>query len=195
MRVLCLESSARFGLLCSKTTRVRSRYFHSSQKMMLDSPPVQPQDFIDVARELLASDKGKPRQAFLRRSVSTLYYALFHALARSCADALIGGSNADRSRSAWTQVYRSLDHGFARQQCSNSRISAFPQEIQDFANLFATMQKKRHRADYNPLERFSKSAVFADIHQTEAVIKGFKTVAIKDKRAFAAFVLLRARSD
>ena len=74
-------------------------------------------------------------------------------------------------------------------------LSAFPQEIQDFANLFATMQKKRHRADYNPLERFSKSAVIADIHQTEVVIKGFKAVTAKDKRAFAAFVLLRTRSN
>ena len=36
------------------------------------------------------SASGRPRQAMLRRAVSTTYYATFHALCQSNADASIG---------------------------------------------------------------------------------------------------------
>jgi hypothetical protein len=156
---------------------------------------VKPQDLIDVSESLAGSNKGKPKQAFLRRAVSTTYYALFHTLARCCADMLIGGTNADRSGQAWRQVYRSLEHGYAKNQCGSGKISEFPQEIQDFASLFKAMQTKRHRADYDPLERFAKSSVLLDIGLTKAAIAGFGAASPKDRRAFAAFVLLKARSD
>jgi len=129
-----------------------------------------------------------------RRAVSSSYYALFHCLARECADLLIGGAGSKRSREAWNQVYRSLEHGFAKGQCKDQRmIGLFPKEIQDFANAFVSMQEKRHEADYNPGARFTKSTVESDIILVEQAINDFKLAKKADRRAFCAYVLLKKR--
>lgn len=72
-------------------------------------------------------------------------------------------------------------------------MKLFPQQIQDFANGFVTMQAKRHKADYDPHERFQKSAVSLDIDQAETAILDFHTVPLPDRRAFAAYLLLKSR--
>jgi hypothetical protein len=120
---------------------------------------------------------------------------MFHALAQCCADLLIGGPGSKRSKPAWSQVYRALEHGFAKSACSNKTILAkFPQEIQDFANMFVQMQIKRHDADYNPTIKVFKSAILADISIVNAAIKDFDTAPLKDRRAFAAFVMFKQRN-
>jgi hypothetical protein len=88
-------------------------------------------------------------------------------------------------------VYRALDHGMAKNACQNGKISEFPNEIQDFADRFVTMQTKRHKADYDPEQRFYKSEVLIDIDMAEIAIRQFRKAVPKDKRAFAAFVLLK----
>ena len=119
---------------------------------------------------------------------------MFHCLARCCADLLVGGSSAIRSEYAWKQVYRALEHGTAKNACKNQVvIKKFPKDIEDFANTFVTMQAKRHKADYDPVEKFFKSSVKLEIAETEDVIKRFEGAPIKDRRAFAAFVLLKKR--
>jgi hypothetical protein len=163
---------------------------------MLEPENLNPRDLLKTAKELVQATNGKPRQANLLRATSTAYYALFHTLARSCADLLIGGPNSVRSKPAWHQAYRALEHGFAKNACKNSsKLTLFPQEIQDFANMFVAMQVKRRRADYDPHEKAYKSAVLLDIDLVEAVIDGFHGAPLKDRRAFAAFVLLKARTD
>ena len=52
----------------------------------------------------------------------------------------------------------------------NQKMSKFPQPIQDFANVFVTMQAKRHEADYNPFHKTTKSEVIIDINAVEAAI-------------------------
>ena len=154
-----------------------------------------PRDFIITALELANSGKGKPRQSNLRRAASTAYYALFHTLAKCCADLLVGGQGADRSNPAWIQAYRALEHGSAKTACKRREIvNKFPKEIEDFANMFVTMQEKRHRADYDPNAKHLKSAVLNDIEAVTAVIDDFQNVPIKDRRAFSAFVLFKLRS-
>jgi hypothetical protein len=39
-----------------------------------------PEDLLEQAKHLANRERGKPRQASLRRAVSTAYYALFHFL-------------------------------------------------------------------------------------------------------------------
>ena len=43
---------------------------------------------IVTARKLASASLKKPRQADLRRAISTAYYALFHAMAKDAADML-----------------------------------------------------------------------------------------------------------
>jgi hypothetical protein len=107
---------------------------------------------------------------------------------------MIGTSGASRSIDAWQQVYRSLEHGFAKNQCTDKKVMPrFPIDVQDFANVFVTLQDRRHDADYDPLSRFSKSDVVADIDRAETAIITFNAVVPRDRRAFCAWVLLKKR--
>ena len=156
---------------------------------------MKPLDFLETARDLATSSARRPRQTNLRRAVSTTYYALFHCLAKCCADMVVGGPGSDRSRPAWRQTYRALGHGTARKRCEHQkRIRRFPVEIQDLANVFVDMQKKRHGADYDPDAVFPKRDVLQDIDEAETVIRGFPAASAKDRRAFVVYLLLDIRS-
>ena len=148
-------------------------------------------DLLTVAEHLIC--EGREKQAYLRRAVSSVYYALFHCLAHCCADSLIGEDAADRSEEAWLHVYRSLEHRFPVRQFEKQSFKAFPEPIQQFGQLFKKMQIKRHRADYDPAEEFTPIAVQLDIDQARKTLAAFRSVDPKDRRAFAAFVLLKLR--
>lgn len=136
----------------------------------------------------------KPRQSDLRRAVSTAYYALFHALCRNCADALVGTVGANRSDAAWRQAYRSLDHGRARDRFDNPNVmGSFPVDIQDFGNAFVNAQKKRHAADYDPSYRAARATVLTDIGSADAAIRKLKSTSVRHRRALAVWVTLGYR--
>jgi hypothetical protein len=154
---------------------------------------VKPLDLLATADVLLKAGNGKPTQSNLRRALSTAYYALFHCLARDCADTLLGGVGANRSQPAWRQTYRALDHGTAKAACRRQIMTEFPQSIVDFANLFHAMQIKRHEADYDPDTRLYKSDVVNDVALVRQAIIKFKIQPIKDRRAFCVHVLFKVR--
>lgn len=160
---------------------------------------MNPEDLIRIARGLaggaISGNIGRPRQAELRRAVSSAYYALFHALARCCADTLVGATPARRSRPAWTQTYRALEHGYAKNQCVRPKINEFPGEIQEFAKAFSGMQRNRNIADYATEINFTRAETMRLINWSEQVITDFETVPIADRRAFSVYVLLRIRVD
>jgi hypothetical protein len=143
----------------------------------------------------VAANRGKPRESNLNRAISTTYYALFHTLARCCADMLVGTVGSTRSEHAWVQVYRAVNHGKAKDRCQSKVLRKFPQAIQDFANMLISMQAKRHDADYNPDHKPFKSAVILDIDAVEAAIADFKATAVKDRRAFAVWILIEDRKS
>ena len=156
---------------------------------------MKPIDFIATARRLAEqTGRGRPLETDLRRATSTAYYALFHCLAQSCADLLVGGPGSARDLAAWTQTYRALQHRTASQRCSNlAQMRGFPVQIRDFGKVFVRMQIKRHDADYNPGAEFTKNAVIQNINESENAITGFGRAPIKDRRAFAVYVLLDNR--
>ncbi len=89
---------------------------------------------------------------------------------------------------------RALDHGFAKQQCKKDTISKFPQAIQDFADLFVQLQEKRHAADYDPTVHFSLSDARQAIDSADLAIRNFNVAGIRDKRAFAAWTVMKNRN-
>lgn len=85
-------------------------------------------------------------------------------------------------------------NGFACSQCRNKEvISKFPPEIVNFAMLFVAMQLKRHNADYNPYSKFYKSEVENDREAVATAIKDMEACDLKDRRAFASWVLVKKR--
>jgi hypothetical protein len=101
---------------------------------------------------------------------------------------------SQRAKRAWLQAYRSVDHGLAKRRCRDKDVMPdFPQAIRDFANMFASMQEKRHRADYDPTGRYFRSSVKADIDAARVAISAFQSVDKYHRRAFAVFVTMNMR--
>ena len=74
------------------------------------------QDLIAACRLLTgaADPNATPPPDHIRRAVSTAYYAVFHALANSNADCLIGPPTDPLLEHAWHRARRGLDHADAR---------------------------------------------------------------------------------
>ena len=152
---------------------------------------MNPSDLITAARDLTQSGL-QPSQANLRRAVSTAYYAVFHCLAGTTADLLIGGNRSE----AWHQVYRALEHGSAKSACRNRQaMERFPLEVRNFADTFVALQKARHQADYALEGQYDKLNVLAEIDRAEKAIVQFGQACIQHRRNFAAHVLFKRRPE
>lgn len=151
------------------------------------------QELLVVARSLAAPSHTEPDQAALARAVSTAYYALFHALARTAADSLVGEPATEHSAPAWRQTYRALDHGAAKTACSQARKLGFPADIVACAEIFVELQQSRHDADYNPTFTTTQAEAIAAIVDAEAAIDKLARATPKARTAFAILLLLRRR--
>ena len=152
---------------------------------------------IQAAKDLAESaGVDDPHNSHFRRAVSTAYYALFHCLAESSANLLAGEDPANRSRRAWRQTYRALNHGAVRNRSNRREFKTeFPQEIQDFAEVFVEINARRNRADYDPTESFSKLDAQNAIDSAERAIDGFMGIESGERRNFALYLLLPIRAD
>jgi hypothetical protein len=122
---------------------------------------------LDQAERLAAPLRsGAPRQADLRRAISSAYYSLFHFCLSAVADEFVGVSQ--RTSSRYALVYRSVDHRGLKDLCAEARkqtppakyvpyfpLGGFDLDIQVFSTAMIELQERRHQADYNPQPRFS----------------------------------------
>lgn len=142
------------------------------------------------SHDIIPASPGRPRQAMLRRAVSTAYYAMFHALCESNADTLVGQSPPSPHSDLWIETYRALQHRTAK-----NRLASYIQLVQepamrDFGQLFGTMQQQRISADYNPRARFIRSEVVTSIGRTEAAINAFYNTPAPTRRRLAIYLLV-----
>lgn len=151
-------------------------------------------DLIGLAKRLAKASPSKPRQADLKRAVSTAYYALFHAIAKNVADTMVGAVKSNRSENAWAHAYRGLQHGDAKTACEAVRKINFPQAIKDCADAFIALQIARHAADYDPLHRLTRANALLAVQKAEDAIAKLRSASAKDSRAFAVQVLIKKRN-
>jgi hypothetical protein len=113
-------------------------------------------------------------------------------MAQDVADMFVGvGSN--RPDKAWSQAFRSLQHGDAKNACDSVQKLGFASTIQQCATAFVDLQLKRHDADYNPDIRFRRVEALNAIAIAEDAIRSLKSSSKKDRRAFAVLLLLKKR--
>lgn len=125
-----------------------------------------PKDLLAQAEHLVRRERRRPRQASLRRAVSTAYYALFHLLSEASARFLVSGSSAGREdlRRALRRSYvhadmKRVSHAFsngsppAAWQSACGVVSA---DLRGVAKTFVELQEARHQADYDQAISWSR---------------------------------------
>ena len=99
------------------------------------------------AADLLVTE-GSRNVVFRRRAISTAYYAIFHAVARLCADYV--ARSANQGSEEYRRVYRALDHGSMRNVFARPPFS-IDARTRQISAAFLMLQAERHRADYMPV--------------------------------------------
>lgn len=126
----------------------------------------------------------------LKRAVSTAYYAMFHALCASNADAIVGASLTGEDFELWVQTYRALDHGQAKNRLLAYRQQSSITEIGEFASAFGNLQERRLAADYNPSSVLNRYQVASLIDRAEAVTQAFDNLPARPRRMLATHLLV-----
>jgi len=149
---------------------------------------------VAAARALLDAGRYRTDDAHLRRAVSTAYYAMFHSLARVCADRLATSRGVPLRPRTRRTVYRALLHNRARQRCRDERLlAAYPAVIREFAHGFAQLQTERQSADYDPTVVVENSDARRHVEHAARLIRAFENAPEADLRDFALRVLLAER--
>lgn len=155
---------------------------------------------MELAQRIATLDTGKPKQANLRRAVSTAYYAVFHYLVDEVCCVQIGTQNSQRSYRH--TLSRAFVHTTMKAACSSFGAGtlkqsvtkglpkdeqghySIPNPIQNIAATFAELQEKRHLADYDLSERFKRSEVLTLIGQARIHVTKFREYQVCDDRKF-----------
>ncbi len=170
----------------------------SAQPAFQFPEPISWTDLIAAGRATLIPlpPATQPTQAAIRRAISAAYYAAFHALTTSNADALIGPVHDQLTADLWIRTYRSLNHGHAKSQLepevkrNQPRVSA---ETLNFAGLFCKLQDERHNADYNPRANSTVQTANTWLDRIEAAITDFLMTSQSERSAVAILTLTRSR--
>lgn len=150
-----------------------------------------PNDLLEQAKHLANREKKRPRQASLRRAVSTAYYALFHLLLH---EATLNWKRVDQR----AMLARFFEHGkmkFAsekqRGECNryiNSNPPPVPgpeldstRHLLRLADMFFQSQQQRHTADYDNSRTWSRTEVITLIDRVDSAFQGWHQ--IRDKAA------------
>jgi len=123
---------------------------------------------------LARKDPDPPKEASLRRAISTGYYALFHLL---IGDAVVNWNReGDRAK-----LGRAFDHGRMK-AVSNEILGRKPaapdpslDQLKQIARIFVDAQERRHSADYDNSRAWVRDDV---IDQLEIISEAFQTWAL-----------------
>jgi hypothetical protein len=151
-----------------------------------------------VARLLQLADdlaeEGKKSSALRRRAVSTAYYAVFHAIAKICADTLL--ESVSQRSDEYLRIYRALDHGPLK---SNWQVNDSPlkklESLRKIGELVIPLQSERIRADYLPPlpHPFSYSQAKEIVEQAQQAISSLSNLKSDERRTLAVWLLFKVR--
>lgn len=128
----------------------------------------------------------------MRRSVSTSYYAVFHALAHLCADELVGARR--NSTPEWGRVYQGLEHGVAKSTLLLAQTRSSDEGIRRFASIFVNLQAARHQADYDPqAPALLRENALEALVEAEEAARLLNRLSRDSRRSIAVRVLFRRR--
>jgi hypothetical protein len=142
---------------------------------------MNPQHLLDQATRLATETAGRPRQADLRRAVSTAYYALFHLLTQAGAACV-----SRRNRELVTRCFGHSDMKAISQRFSGTTpptplqpfVASVPADLNFVAKAFVALQEARHIADYDirPVMNFSRQAAVELVNRAREAFDAWERV-------------------
>ncbi len=158
------------------------------------------EDLLQQAREMAHLGARKPKQANLRRSISTAHYALFHLLVQDAAKRLTLKMPVDLSQ----QVVRAFAHGEMKQICKSliGRSPAIPMALQPQGystdpQLIAStlsLQADRHAADYDLTQTYTRVEALNLVDSVQTAFLTWKRTRLRDEaNIFCAALLVNQR--
>jgi len=147
---------------------------------------------LDLADQMVREGSGS--SALRRRAVSTAYYAVFHALAKSCASILL--PSIDRNSDIYERVYRALDHGPLKAAFTSKGGALKDREtLRHIGELVIRLQSERHRADYLPPNKsiFSWEKAKKLVDQAREAVREIENLGNDDRIALATSLLFKSR--
>ena len=137
-------------------------------------------DLLTLAGHLATPTTADSEQAWLRRSVSTAYYALFQLLVQDAAQRWTGSTAArlglermfkhDQMKDVSRRVSLGSWTGWSTPQL------AVPPELRIIAELFIGLQEARHQADYNNQKNWTQTEVAAKLSDAHTAFRKGKTI-------------------
>jgi hypothetical protein len=166
---------------------------------------LDPEHLLEQADRLIAPPGGgAPRQADLRRAISSAYYGLFHAVLTEAADDFVGRTHRQTSR--YALVYRSVDHRSLRSICEDvvkTRLPAkyakhepaggFGSDLVAFSTAVVDLQERRVLADYDPLFRARKSDAVLAVETGRTALARFRNASRSRRKAFLSLLVFSPR--
>lgn len=133
-------------------------------------------DLLQLARDLATLDAAIPRQASLRRAVSTAYYALFHLLV---SEATLNWARTElrpalgrvfehgNMKSASERIVSDFNAEMKKNPDSSAELTIL-RHLHTVANAFVQSQQKRNEADYDTSKDWSRTEVLDRIDRVSA---------------------------
>jgi uncharacterized protein (UPF0332 family) len=155
-------------------------------------------DLLQQAVELVHKEPENPKQASLRRAVSTAYYALFHLL---ISEAVANWGEADFR----APLERAFDHATMKKASSailNAKTFPFVGEdpaviekLRVVAQVFMELQEQRHEADYNNTIVWTRTNALSQVEKVGKAFTEWKLIRkARIAQAYLVWLLAKQRS-
>jgi len=160
-------------------------------------------DLLEQAKRLAQLDPRRPKQANLRRSISSAYYALFHLLAWE-SSAVYAAEPGLASRINRTHNHTEMKR--ASSMIANDMLPkglqppgggyTTPADLKSVANAFVSLQQARHEADYDLSHTFRRQEALDFVESARQAFEAWERVRkTDDARVYMACFHLWKRWD
>jgi uncharacterized protein (UPF0332 family) len=133
-------------------------------------------DLLEQAKHLASREPKRPKQASLRRAVSTAYYSLFHLLV---AATILNWKQIHQR----AHVARAFDHKSMKEASNKTAKKQFHApnavaggHLKVVAQAFVELQHHRHAADYDYAKKWSRTEVRSHIDTAAAAFESWKII-------------------
>ncbi len=130
-----------------------------------------PEDLLEQANHLARWDRKRPKQASLRRAVSTAYYAVFHLLVSEA----VANWKLVRHR---PQLARTIEHRRIRTVCAKGKCP--DGDLQAVADAFLELQQARYLADYDYSASFTRTKALSYVQTAKEAFERWQCAREKD---------------